>query len=712
MARERRTGIDQRAVVPIADTTQRTAVVARPTSTFVQPRVSTSGQLVSALADFNPKIRDIVLQEQDVKNKADALSGQNARAELGDVEQKIALGQMRREQSPFFQKGYLEMHGKLQASRFRDDLVTAMGDPSQFNPDTDNFDDFANAKLSESVNGMDDPHFRESYLPGANDVIHKLRASYTAQKVSEVQTKVQDGIFELTQGAAFEFVKNNKSIDTKTRNALYAQGRTLGVTYGQMDEHMFMAAREAALSGSGHPEAMDIFDERSADGTQPGMSSTVKWADKIMEVRRQAQVMQKKVKDEKDALTRFNTWLSLDKEATDATAPPEAFRNKLRYHLKSGILEYGDVKALSTSYDTNLEENQKFHSLVGAIRAGDMAGFAQYNDKPARVDKAFDAYTQETIRAAGPQGQPQAIAQITRQGARVGAISKGLQYQLQNVTPVSNPEGFLAAATTWQYMSSVDPQYAEKHVDPKQSMVYKTYWDQRNLAGATDKQALASAALIMAPEAQKRLSEGVSGLDIQMLRDKAQSEMISGTFRFGFGREEAQNKTYVTDTFVRLSKEYIALTGGSVEGAAEWAAQRIKATHTLVNGNLIPHNGKPNDPVAHPKFSEAATWYSEGYAKRAGDPDVSVMLVPDATTRVDGSYGVYRSVSGFPEGVRVDHRGLLNSFLQKDAISPEVLQKEQAAQQILSEKRDIVKKIPAPIGPIGNSNLDNLLNFN
>lgn len=652
-------------------------VVARQVNTVVDPGTNTGTTLLAALSQVRPQLQQFIDTKQAETNTAETLKGESARMTLGDVERSIALGNIKREQSPFFQSGYMKMHGKLEARKFQNDLEEALSDPEQFNSDVDDIGAFTRSKLDESLKGMDDQDFLASYLPHAEQVVAAAKTRFVAGKSAEVIEKAQNGTFALMTDAAADATRAGRSLTKEERDTLYTEGRKLGIPYRKQDELLFEAVKVQALSGDGHPEALDIFNERSTDGTQAGMAHSAVWADKIRALRHQAGQLQHAAREKKDHVLRLQTWDEMNTLVNTSGQDPKVLLNTLIGHVKAGRMTEGESHGIINQNTETLKFNASVKQVVSGLRARNLDGSAGVPKKI--MDAGIEKMDAEIQERAGDNASAY-VGEAMQVFAANNVIPERLKHRLNNANPLSNPDAFHKSAELFMQFSARDPNYIQRHVESNQTLIYGAYRDAIEFDGASKEQALRIAAEVSDPESHKRLA----ALMTPETRAKigATASTVVGN---GWGAD-AKNSAYVQDTVDRMMTSYLLRRRGSVGSAAQWAEERFKATHTMIADRWLPTEGQPNSPLAHPQFGEAATFAAQKYAdmlKAAGKnvPEDGFYIAPDFMTRADGTYGVFRNGNSLAsEGIRVNPDVILQDYL-KVARGKHVTWKEiQAAQ--------------------------------
>jgi len=657
-------------------------VNARPVDTVVPGNVSDSSLLINSLASIRPQLQQYIGAQADQANQASTLKGAKAAMTLSDVERKVAIGNMKREQSPFFQQGYMQMHGQLEASKFKNELESDLADPAKFNPDTDDIHAFTQERLQASLQGMDDQHFLNTYLPHAENAVAAVKARYSAEKSAEVLAKTQNGQLDLMMATTAEASKAQRPITIEERNKHYQDGRAMGITYAQSDAMLFEAVKIQALSGGGDPTALDVFNERSVDGTQPGMAHSAKWAEKIRDVRHQAERLVAAAKEQKDHVANLEAW---NKEST-ILATGKGDRNihfqRLLGYVKDGRMQEGTVHSLMSDFDTAKKFNDSVDSTLTSLRAGDPAATANVEKKVkvAAMTKLVDGiktqykddvngFAGALVHALGPTGE----------------MPEEIKQSLNTVSPSSSPKLFQQNAALVSEMMARNPEYVQRNVDHDMSVMYSVYHDAIRLDGMTPEQATREAIEVGNPDSRKRLA-AIMSPEVKASIDTTAKSVASNEW---FGHDAAVNTTYVKDTIDRLMTSYMLRRRGSPAMAAEWATERFKASHTNVNGRWLEHDGQPGEPLAHPVFPEAAKQFVVKYAeslKKAGEPvsKDGYFIAPDYMTRADGSYGVFREGSLIPEPIRVDPKKLRDDALRAKRPNWQGIQADQAKAQSAS----------------------------
>jgi GH24 family phage-related lysozyme (muramidase) len=171
----------------VADTSRPAAlqVSANPSGPLSAPAPADPlSDLAHALSSISPALARYGSVPVDRQAAEDQLAqGRRARA----MQEDSAPVAMTREQDPFWQQGYMEMHGQMAGIEDKTAISEAF-EATRNDPDFD-FKKFMAQQRSEYLKGMTDKDALKGYLPQLQEVEQKLGFEFAKQNLSKVRTE-------------------------------------------------------------------------------------------------------------------------------------------------------------------------------------------------------------------------------------------------------------------------------------------------------------------------------------------------------------------------------------------------------------------------------------------------------------------------------------------------------------------------------------------
>jgi GH24 family phage-related lysozyme (muramidase) len=139
--------------------------------------------LAKSLATLNPALAALHPAGDRQANDEQLMAGRRARA-MQDGAEPVA---MTKEQDPYWQEGYMEMHGQMAGIADKSNIAQSFEDQRN-NPGFD-FDKFMSDQRGNLLAGMTDKDALKGYLPQLNEVEQSLRTQWAKQNLQKIRTE-------------------------------------------------------------------------------------------------------------------------------------------------------------------------------------------------------------------------------------------------------------------------------------------------------------------------------------------------------------------------------------------------------------------------------------------------------------------------------------------------------------------------------------------
>lgn len=390
MPQEYKRSVHGRQQVTITSNPQDLAVVANPVDTFVHPGQNKYQELARALDGFQSAGFTKLAQQKHLTYVDDErTAGQKNRAEAVDspeeINKKIAAGEMNREQSVWFQQGYMKLHGVLAGQEAKRSMFEAYNDPNQFNPDTDDLEVFMQKFAQQDGAGIEDTDFQKGYVNGLVTGQEELRNAHSKAVVARVQENTQQAFRQYIREAFLEAKQNGgNTLSVEQLDLLKKDGvEVFGMTNKQVEVMAFEAA-EIIANDDNDEKIFDVFREKRGDGS-PGFADTKLGSDAVNAAVSRAQAAQLRALRLREKLTKARNDAINDNLQREAMALVMAGDDIRPFLLKNiNYLDPSDARALQTfanSYGKAevLVDNELFGRLLGQVTSNTITS-KQLND--------------------------------------------------------------------------------------------------------------------------------------------------------------------------------------------------------------------------------------------------------------------------------------------------------------------------------------------
>lgn len=644
------------------------------TDPYVTPsQNSKAGALVAALEGLMPAAQKYEENEFAKGQQAVELESLS----VNEVNEKIKAGEMNREQSPMFQRGYMQLHGLRAAKSVKEQVTNLWDDRSQFNPDTDDIEEVYQRILAENAD-VEDDGFKTGLAKGLAGFQDDLRVIKQKYSIDKVNTNVRNDYFSILQETMKDAQKEGRSINPTELDLLKGDAADIfGIPRKEFEVMAFQAAHSIGMEGN--PEVYDIFYEKRPDGT-PGLASTPEWSEKIQQAKMQAQNKRDSLVAEKDQERIYAVGLQLGRKIEDTRNTLTAdFEAEVGQYVADGTLSASTALGYVNRFQAAKEKQTEIDMLVREIAAGNAL---QYRDH-RYIKEATNVWAHGTLAKHFNAGDPATGIAIVAQKLE----ANGVKYEpwtnkLEGSTP-TNPKQFREAADLYRMIQANSPAYAATLVSEDRDMLFRTYWDAQIYEGADEETALNVAADYGSPERQSEMKAMLNGNTGVEFRAAIKEELVDSEW---FGRKEAKNSNYVYNKVRDIAVRRMAHGHTSTKNATEYAINRFESTHKFINNRWVYTGNVP----LYEGFAADLESYTVEFAERRAAEGLDIdeegyFLMPDARTLQDGTWGVYAETSQFPMGVRVDTKKL------KDMRAAKVKDEAEDAQR-LHQYRDVLFK--------------------
>jgi hypothetical protein len=547
MPRSTRQSVDAPGSVQAATSApQDVQVNASPThAPIIRPETS-MGQLVKGLSALEPGLQQYVHEEQQKYEKAETVKGMQARAEQGSNVDFSMLP----EQSAFFQRGYMQMHGRVSAGdaarqmrSYYDENKLKPG----FNPEQ-MMDEFT----SKQTSGMNDPDALGVFLPELVKAKDAIRDDWATTQLASLR---RDNDAQLQNRASFIASEKYSTSDlagglseTQLRHAKYQefvdQGLALGKTRPEMAT-LFTGALVAQAHASHNPSILDAATIKDKNGIS--IVDNPALAEKVAAARDAVSKLQKQDIIQTSVKTRTEQQVFLeDTLRSDPMNPALNIENLyklqgpyLRFNNPDGsdLAEFhGKVVKARQGHAEMVQLNTALYGADARIAAADPRA------KPlieARYAQVWDQFKQDVAA-----GKTDAVDSFLRTNLgfhqQWGVPDQRLKAYLSNINTTVDKDGkpgedFVRA---YQMFSAIKKSGNEDLLwdltDDRSRTLLKYFRSQIEDQGIPQNVAFANAKNFNTPEAQERLKALATPEERQKARAKIEGALKGGSW-YTFG---------------------------------------------------------------------------------------------------------------------------------------------------------------------------------
>lgn len=252
---------------------------ARPVNTFVTPAQSAAAELATAFKGFAPGLSKY-LEVGQTKLDAEAeqrgiAAAQAEQLTLKEVKQRVKAGTMKWEDSKYFQDAYMTAMAHAEATRAASEVA---GQYENSDKDNVNPSDLFRARVTEDLEGLDNPLFASTYSQVMAQHQSKLTAEDQKYKAAVVAKNTEGAANSLLVSAVKDVMAKKDEFSTPAEytkalyDAVHAQRKDardwLGIGYTRQNK-MNLDALSALATELGDSTILEVFDMPSPDGTPP-----------------------------------------------------------------------------------------------------------------------------------------------------------------------------------------------------------------------------------------------------------------------------------------------------------------------------------------------------------------------------------------------------------------------------------------------------------
>ena len=246
---------------------------ARPVDTTIMPSDDTAlSALAEGLSAASPGFEKYLNAKHEEYTLNEAIRAKRqAQIELMDkdeITEEILKGNLKPEDSPWFQEAYFKHGALLQAQNTAKELRFKYD--TEFDKDNGDINSFIKDNLKISERDLSDPDFAEPYLNALTDVENDIKKEQGEYHSAKIDKKKKTDIMLLVDNIVIEAVQANKPIQwlQENLNSMYVAGKEVFLTNQDVDELIFNSI--VANSDAGLPELISYFSLPKPDGT-PGL---------------------------------------------------------------------------------------------------------------------------------------------------------------------------------------------------------------------------------------------------------------------------------------------------------------------------------------------------------------------------------------------------------------------------------------------------------
>lgn len=561
-----------------------TEVVARPVAASVVAPQGEMFELVNALRAVEPGLTEFLEKRHAEQAEAERVAGAKARAAQSGNEAVLTP-----EQTPFFQQGYMQMHGEV-AGRDSARRMRAAFEEKKNLPDFD-ADAFFREFSSEELKGMTDKDALKGFLPALIKEREALRDEYSKLQVERVRQDTDANLAARARDLAEMRFSGEELAGTTAsaqRHALYQdyvqKGLALGKTRPELAE-MFTAALINEALAKQDPAVLDAASHRDASGI--ALLDNPKLGRAILEARSKAEELQKKSIYEAGTQYRTDTLVGLEEMLRVDPSDPQLDLPALYSHAhKYGLFNDPDGKELAAFWARVVDARSKQGTLVN-IRAslygpnGRIAA-ARPEAKPlidAEYGKLWDAW-ELALNGGDERATERFIVENLSRHQQWGVADERLKALLSRINTEPDKDGkpspdFLRAYRAYSAIKN-SPNYdlISDLTDERSRTLLRYFHDMIVDEKQPEAAAFAKAKKLMEPEAQERLKALATPEVRAKFRSELDSRLKKGDwYTFGFTGKPGNSGMFV-NTLTNAFERKLAILG-DVEAAQKQTLAEI-----------------------------------------------------------------------------------------------------------------------------------------
>jgi hypothetical protein len=582
---------------------------ASPVDTYSRPAVNGWLQLADSLSSINPSLQRFLgaMQEDPDDSRAAA-----EKYRLETPWEQIEADRKAGKETPFTKMYGKEVAGAAYATNRAEQLVRQMQE-GEFDPETDNFDEWVTAQVQEDLKlAGGDRIWEKGYTDQLMPAIARIRATVLDTQSKLVVDGRKDDLFTKWFGEATNMAADGAApmdVAASIYGSFAANKDYLRIPFKEQQEMALQLADQLATQGKfGEAKALLEF-EREDKGVRVGSLVTSReFGTKATDLyaRIEADELRARLAEEAKQAEEFVIGEGLRMAmsgsvlaVTDAQVPD-----------KNGELKTIPADTIRKQVAAKLQEANTQEANYRARNPEDRAALAKRLDKERFVGSGLEHPTWFT--------------------AMNGAYT---QASLNNVTLDKLPPTLVDGFDTYLDLYKDAPQYANKYLTKEATDFYEAarVFREYGLAGDND------SAIRMAFVATRDVNQNDSLNRARFERiDQEVRTAVSNSTGWFTGPSEAGNGSYVKQEVSRVGT-LLARGGLDVDAALTRGREIFEANHINVMGTYIK-----NDKRIPPDFSTLAEQYVTQFAEKHGLEAEDLTIASPA----NGTGGFYVALRG------------------------------------------------------------------
>jgi GH24 family phage-related lysozyme (muramidase) len=525
-------------------------------------------ELAEALSAVQPGLTAFVRTREKEEAERQKALGMKARAEQRDEAAVLTP-----EQSPYFQQGYMLMHGQVSGA----DTARKMRGVFEENRNKPNWnpDGALREFMAREMEGMQDEDAIAGFLPHVVKERDSILNEWQKQQVEAVRTDTGMQLAARARDIAELPIREDEEgvrVDpAQTRHALYQKfiqdGMALGKTRPELAEVFTVSLINSALT-SKDPRVLDMASIRDANGI--ALIDNPTFGKAILDARTKAEALEKSEMHESLTAARTDTLLGLDELVRSNPMDPRLDLDNLKLHAHEyGLFNDPDGKELAAYYEKVVDARSKGIGMdrirLDLFGPNSRITAAQPEAKP--VIKAEYGKVWEQWKANLAENDPNATARFIAENlARHqlwGVPDERLQALLTRVNTETLEDGkpaaeFLRAYQVYAAIKESPNADLLMDLTDERSRTMLRHFHEMILEGKPEAEAMKVAKGLMTPEAQERWKSLATPQTLQAFRADLSSKLQGGSwYTFGLAGRAGNHELFLstmTNVFERKLK--------------------------------------------------------------------------------------------------------------------------------------------------------------
>ena len=532
--------------------------------------------LVDGLKGLEPGLMAFVKSREEEEAKAERAAGMKARATQEGNAPLITA-----EQTPWFQQGYMEMHGQVAGADVARKM-RALFDENKGKPGWNPEQEIRSFLASESE-GMSDQDALKGYLPHVmrerDSILNDWSKLQTEQVRADAALSLQARARDIAETPIREDEEGVYVDPSQTRHQLYQQfveqGMTLGKTRPELAEMFTLALVNEAISKR-DPSVLDVANIRDASG----IALIDVFGKTIIDARSKAETLQKAGIHAELTQARTDNLLGLNELLRTSPHDPRLDIDSLKLHAgPHGVFNDADGRELASFYEKVVEARQKDAQSKKILLdlSGPNARLTAAMPEAKPVMQAKYAQVWEGWRQNILNGDENATARFVSENLALhqlwGVPDDRLKSLLTRINTETLEDGkpateFLRAYQVYAAIKdSANPDLIMDLTDERSRTMLR-HFHEMILEGKPEADALAAAKQLMTPEAEERGKRLATPQVNQVFRAELNSKLEGGHwFTFGMTGGSANREMFIAPLMEAFDRNVRLL--GNVEQASK-----------------------------------------------------------------------------------------------------------------------------------------------